>query len=312
MARILLNFLSVIIILFSLPSCVKQPFFAGTDATIILTAARDDLQLNESTTIFITGYNSDGSFLWDGTQVDVTVTNGSVDRTSVDLEDGKAQVVATANRERGEMVIVARSGNIVSEELSLQVGSVASVERIIASLDPPVLPDGGGTIRIVVYVYDKYNDPVPGISVVLESDKGTLQSGGKPLVTNNQGLVIDYLETDQEATVTVYAGEKQKQVTISKNADNVLPQANFTFSPTNPKPGETVYFNGASSTDSDGSIQSYRWDFGDGTTAAGVRRGHAFSIGTSASRTFTVNLTVVDNRSGANSTSKQVTVSINN
>ncbi len=312
MARIRLNFLCVFIILISLCSCVKQPFFAGADATILLTAAKSGLQLDESTIILITGFNGDGSYLWDGTQVDLTITNGTLERASVELEDGKARVTATANQERGDMVIVARSGNIVSEELTLAVGSVSEVERIVASLDPPLLPDGGGTVQISIYVYDKYNTPLSSISVVLESDKGTLRSGGKPLVTNNQGMVTDYLVTDQEATVTVYAGEKQKQVTVSRASDNVLPLANFSFSPINPRPGETVYFNGASSSDSDGSIQSYRWDFGDGTLGAGVRRGHVFSIGTSTSRTFTVTLTVVDNRGGEGSVSKQITVSVNN
>ncbi len=312
MARIRYYFLSVIILLVSFSSCVKQPFFAGADASILLTAAKSGLQLNESTTIFIAGFNADGSYLWDGTQVDLTVTNGTANVSSVELEDGKAQVTVAADRERGEMVVVARSGNIVSEELSLAVGSIEAVERIVASLDPPVLPDGGGTVRITVLVYDKYNAPLPGISVVLEADKGALDSGGAPLVTDDQGSVTDYLITDQEATITIYAGEKQKQVTVSKAADNLLPLANFSFSPTNPKPGETVYFNGASSTDSDGSIQAYRWDFGDGTLGAGVRRGHDYSIGTSTSRTFTVTLTVVDDRGGENSSSKQVTVSIFN
>lgn len=312
MARKRHYFLSVILILVSVSSCVKQPFFAGADATILLTAAKTGLQLNESTTIFITGFNADGSYLWDGTQVDLSVTNGSVDVPNVELEDGKAQVTVTADQQRGDLIVVARSGNIVSEELNFTVGSVDAVERIVASLDPPVLPDGGGTVRITVMVYDKYNDPVPGISVVLEADKGTLGSGGSPLLTDLQGTVTDYLTTDQETAVTIYAGEKQKQVTVSKAADNLMPSANFSYSPTNPKPGETVYFNGASSTDSDGSIQAFRWDFGDGTLGAGVRRGHQFSIGTSTSRTFTVTLTVVDDRGGQSSSSKQVTVSIYN
>jgi hypothetical protein len=310
MARNRHYFLSLIIILVSFSSCVKHPFFAGADATILLTASKTGLELNESTTIFITGFNADGSYLWDGTQVDVSVTNGSVDLPSVELEDGKAQVIVTADQQRGDMVVRARSGSIVSEELNLTVGSVEAVDRIVASLNPPVLPAGGGTVQITVLVYDKYNDPLPGISVVLEADKGILDSSGSPLITDGQGSVTDSLNTDQETTVTIYAGEKQKQVTVSQVADNLLPSANFSYSPTNPKAGETVYFNGASSTDPDGSIQSYRWDFGDGTLGAGVRRGHKYSIGASTSKTFTVTLTVVDDRGGQNSVSKQVTVTI--
>ncbi len=58
--------------------------------------------------------------------------------------------------------------------------------------------------------------------------------------------------------------------------------------------GYTCNFDGSASTDPDGTITSYDWSFGDGTTATGVTTAHGYSIGGS----YTVTLTVTDN-SGA-------------
>jgi PKD repeat protein len=55
--------------------------------------------------------------------------------------------------------------------------------------------------------------------------------------------------------------------------------------------GETLSFSGSDSSDSDGSIVSYAWDFGDGMTGKGVTVTHSYS----ATGSYTVTLTVTDN-----------------
>jgi MYXO-CTERM domain-containing protein len=54
--------------------------------------------------------------------------------------------------------------------------------------------------------------------------------------------------------------------------------------------GENIAFDGSDSTDSDGTIVSYAWDFGDGTTGSGEMTTHAFT----AAGSFLVQLTVTD------------------
>ena len=65
-------------------------------------------------------------------------------------------------------------------------------------------------------------------------------------------------------------------------------------------------FDAAASSDPDGTIASYVWDFGDQTTGTGVAPTHTFA----ASGTYSVRLTVTDNRGDANSLTKPVTVTV--
>ena len=80
------------------------------------------------------------------------------------------------------------------------------------------------------------------------------------------------------------------------------PVALFASSSLNGTSPLIVTFDAADSYDPDGSIVTYGWDFGDGSTDTGITTSHTFT--TTTVRTFTVTLTVTDN-SGATSTSTQ-------
>lgn len=55
------------------------------------------------------------------------------------------------------------------------------------------------------------------------------------------------------------------------------PVADFTFSPTAPYVNESISFDASGSHYPDGSIESYSWDFGDGTTDFGKTTSHSYS-----------------------------------
>jgi len=81
---------------------------------------------------------------------------------------------------------------------------------------------------------------------------------------------------------------------------NVAPVASFTSSCTD----LACSFNGSASSDSDGTIASYSWNFGDGNVASGVNASHTYG----ASGSYTVSLTVTDNQGATNSTFSVVSV----
>jgi PKD repeat protein len=65
-----------------------------------------------------------------------------------------------------------------------------------------------------------------------------------------------------------------------------------------------VAFDGSSSTDPDGTIASYAWDFGDTKTGSGVTTSHAYTT----AGTYTVTLTVTDNGGLTGSDSATITL----
>ena len=82
---------------------------------------------------------------------------------------------------------------------------------------------------------------------------------------------------------------------------NQPPSASFTWGAT----GLTASFDGTGSSDPDGSVSSYAWSFGDGTTGSGSTPSHTYA----APGTYSVQLTVTDNQGAVGSTTRQVTVS---
>jgi PKD repeat protein len=61
-------------------------------------------------------------------------------------------------------------------------------------------------------------------------------------------------------------------------------------------------FDGSGSADTDGSITSYAWEFGDGSTGTGATPQHTYA----SAGTYTVKLTVTDDRGGTGTASQQV------
>jgi PKD repeat protein len=86
---------------------------------------------------------------------------------------------------------------------------------------------------------------------------------------------------------------------------NQPPTASFTATPISGQAPLTVAFDASASSDPDGSIASYGWNFGDGTSGTGVTASRTYA----AAGTFTVLLTVTDNSGGTASTTRSLTVS---
>ncbi len=86
---------------------------------------------------------------------------------------------------------------------------------------------------------------------------------------------------------------------------NQNPVAAFTLQPSSPSRGQQAFFDASSSSDPDGTVIGFHWDFGDGSTGDGVVINHAYL----SEGNFTVTLTVTDNLSGISSVQRDVSVS---
>jgi PKD repeat protein len=232
---------------------------------------------------------------------------------------GKAVVEFKSGNISGIAQIRARSGNITAEPdpLEIVIGS-AALYSLSISANPSSFGPGGGRTRIRVYAYDEMGNLLAGIQIILTTTSGYFEKDKAFYITDESGMVEDYLHITETATVTAESGGGGKdgkksvsiEIPVKTEDDNMLPSADFTFSPTAPLRGENVYFNGSLSSDSDGYIVKWEWDFGDGKTGTGEKISHRYNWEGTGNRTFNVVLKVTDDRGGVDMVYKAVPVTV--
>jgi PKD repeat protein len=128
--------------------------------------------------------------------------------------------------------------------------------------------------------------------------------------TNATGVIVGHAYADNGTyTVTLTVTDNDGATATANATKTVLnrpPVASFTESATIVYTGEVIYFNASASYDPDGSIVSYRWDFGDGNTTVMTTPiiTHAYAD----NGTYTVTLTVTDDDGETASTNATKTV----
>ena len=85
---------------------------------------------------------------------------------------------------------------------------------------------------------------------------------------------------------------------------NVNPEALFTLSSNSVNTIDVVSFDASTTTDSDGTIATYAWDFGDGSSANGVTSTHTYT----SAGSFNIVLTVTDNDGATDTATSSITV----
>ncbi len=92
-------------------------------------------------------------------------------------------------------------------------------------------------------------------------------------------------------------------ISVTGGKPNVLPEAVAEADPETGTAPLEVMLSGSKSRDTDGSIVSYQWDFGDGDNGSGVTVAHTYAAGN-----YTATLTVTDNAGGTDAATVDVSV----
>ena len=103
--------------------------------------------------------------------------------------------------------------------------------------------------------------------------------------------------------VVVMSTNRNCTALFNQVVPNTPPTAVISTTPTSGIAPLTVMFDGSGSSDVNGTITGYSWNFGDGTTASGAAASHIYPVGS-----FTASLSVTDNLNAVGSVSVTITV----
>jgi len=102
-------------------------------------------------------------------------------------------------------------------------------------------------------------------------------------------------------------GRLSRDITVSPG-QNHPPVAVIYVSALAQESGKPLSFDGSASYDTDGSVSSYSWDFGDGSKGLNAIVTHVFTLAEQAARDFTVTLSVTDDQGLSSDASVTVTI----
>ena len=185
----------------------------------------------------------------------------------------------------------------VSATSYVPVGQSLQVNATITYPDGSLFPQSGSVGAYILHSGSPaINDTVP---IIYNSGQQLWKGLYTPQATDPGGLwslVVKATDSSSPANT----GSATDTVTLQDHS----PFASFTPSTLTALTGVSISFNATASYDSDGSIVSWSWTFGDGSSGVSTTTSHTF--GTSG--VYTVTLTVTDNAGLTGLTSSQITI----
>jgi PKD repeat protein len=162
--------------------------------------------------------------------------------------------------------------------------------------------ESGGSVRFYIYKgADQYNNPIWEAWNGGSFDFTIPYTSGEQIFFATDAGPDDYSDwaewTDLILTI-------EPTSTPTPTPTPIPPVASFTYTPSNPTVKDVITFDATSSTDSDGTISNYQWDFGDNTNGNGAIVTHTFA----KPGTYNVGLTVTDNDGLTNTVSQTIQI----
>ena len=229
-------------------------------------------------------YDPDGtivSYAWDfgdgGSAMGVTATHTY-------SGDGTYSITLTVTDNDGLTATLSKPVTVVHEPIPPLAAFSVLTTYLVVNVDASGSSDADGMIASYAWDFGDGGTATGVTAMHAYAVDGTYTI--TLTVTDNDGL------TDTEI----------KSVTVAHQL--IPPNAAFTWSAI----WEVASFDGSGSSDLDGLITAWAWNFGDGMTGSGMTATHTYT----ASGSYSVTLTVTDNEALTGSITKTVTVTYNN
>ena len=214
-------------------------------------------------------------------------------------------------------------GTIATATVLAGSGTLTAAGLVGAGGDADYYKVACGAGALTVSVATAERGPDLDVALELQDGAGTVIASSNPAdlltasLSANVGAGTYYLvvkgtgKGDPLATgYTAYGSMGAYTVSASVPAagGNAAPIASFSTDRTTGDIPVSVAFDGSASSDTDGTIASYAWTFGDGATATGAVAAHAYI----AAGTYTATLTVTDDQGATGSKSVSITATAPN
>jgi DNA-binding beta-propeller fold protein YncE len=185
--------------------------------------------------------------------------------------------------------------DIASETVTATISNVPGVELAISPNGERAYTIVSNELKVVNLSTGEVGPPISSSEASFE-DLAILPDGSRGFIAGYEGNTflgaLTPFDTSSSSLEPAFplSGFGARAIAIVPNQP---PHAAFTASPSTAKVGQSFAFDGSGSTDSDGSVARYDWEFGDGSSAAngGAKPSHSYA----KAGTYTVTLTTTDN-----------------